>query len=722
MVKYRTRKFLVGLFILFFIGFFSVLIYQSLSTNPSISGNSRAVNPSDNKYSYNDEAVIGEQNVSIGGGGYITGVYLHPEVQDLTYVKTDVGGFYRWDLNQKQWKPLVEHFPLENSDYFGGEGLALDPQNPNVVFIAAGKYTWGEPGSLFKSTDRGETWKKLPLELQMGGNHSRKWLGERLVVSPHDSELVLFGSRLDGLWRSTNGGDSWYAVQSFKAQPRENVGITGIVFDPQDRNSIYANAYEDGIYKSNDAGESWEKLLNSPREVYRMAVSSEGTLYLTGKFPGILRYTNDQWETLYPGKYDLVFGGLSVNPFNSQEIIVATNRTSETRFFLSSDSGQSWIEKRSTIAQQVSWWPDKFFANHLAGLEFDPVVDGRVWFTDWYGVWHTDDIKQTPIQWTNEVTGIEEIVTFDLVSPPEGALLVSAVADVEGFYHDQGLESYPSKRLELGISGHSFQDTFDIDYCSRRPLELVRVGGNAWNSYYGGAISSDGGKSWDEFASFPEGAEASRVAISASDPNRIVVTLSNEKPIYTEDKGVSWQQASGLPDGLPGRWSWSKPLASDANDGQVFYYYDEGKFYRSTDGGKNFQITSVGLPTEDWFFVKAKPHTTKDVWVSLDDDGLYHSINGGDSFSKINSVERAYLFAFGRSDKDERSSILYLYGIVAGLGDGIFRSYDDGLTWSSMGNQNFPIGNEPNAMEASQQVPNLVFVGTNGRGIYYGSF
>lgn len=51
--------------------------------------------------------------------------------------------------------------------------------------------------------------------------------------------------------------------------------------------------------------------------------------------------------------------------------------------------------------------------------------------------------------------------------------------------------------------------------------------------------------------------------------------------------------------------------------------------------------------------------------------------------------------------------------------EGIFRFLDRGQTWLDIGDPNQPIGNDSNVMEASRQQFGLVFIGTNGRGIYY---
>ncbi len=58
-------------------------------------------------------------NVSIGGGGYVTGIYLHPLQQDLAYIKTDIGGFYRWNSVDKRLIPLTDRFGLQESNYYG---------------------------------------------------------------------------------------------------------------------------------------------------------------------------------------------------------------------------------------------------------------------------------------------------------------------------------------------------------------------------------------------------------------------------------------------------------------------------------------------------------------------------------------------------------------------------------------------------------------------------
>jgi photosystem II stability/assembly factor-like uncharacterized protein len=675
-----------------------------------------------NALNYRKNVVLGTTSVSLGGGGYVTGIYFHPRQKDLVYIKTDVGGFYRWNPQNKSWIPITEHFPLSQSNYYGGEAFALDPNNPNIIYIAAGKYTadWSpHKGNIFKSTNQGKTWTKLNLDLKMGGNEDLRWTGERLAVNPFNSQIIFFGSRQNGLWLSQDAGKTWKQVTSFPGKPKENIGINAIAFDKQVSGKVYAIAYGDGIYQSNDTGATWSKIPDSPSEANRIAIASKDLLYVTHK-SGVQKYTQGTWNDITPLKNQIEFNAIGVNPANPQDLLVSTYAITNTQIYRSLDGGSKWQEVQRKVNSTVPWWSEYMLSKpSTAALEFDPHVSGRAWLTDWYGIWRTDNINANPSVWQNYQQGHEELVTFALVSPPKGALLLSGVADVDGFLHNNGLDSYPSRMFSA--TGPAFQDTYSIAYSETDPLKMVRVGGNRFNDTFTGGTSSDGGRSWQQFASFPEKTLPTRVAMSATNPNLLLVTTSQNQALRSTDGGRSWQEVSGLPNGFSGPWNWLQPLAADTVEGNTFYYYEQGKVYRSTDGAASFEETPASLPHANWHALKAMPGVKGELWMGLDEQGLYHSTNGGESFSPIPGVERAFLFALGKPPKGSKVAALYLYGKIARQGEGIFRSLDKGKTWKRIGDRTRPIGNDPNVMEASKQQYGLVFIGTNGRGIYYGS-
>lgn len=661
---------------------------------------------------------LGRRTVAIGGGGYVTGIYIHPKQQDLIYIRTDIGGFYRWDASQAAWVPLMEATPRQEKRFFGGQSLALDPDDPNVVYVAVGKGEWTGPGTVLKSTDRGNAWTKLNLDLPIAKEY-RHWAGERLAVNPYAAKQLLFGSWENGLWRSTDAGATWQAVKSFPSRGN----VSAIAFDPTQQGFVYAHLDGRGVYLSKDAGVTWTLLPNSPQGIMRMTVASNDTVYAVGyQKPVVTRYDQGTWQDITPPGEKPVFSAIAVNPSDPKDIVVSRGEKGSPKIYRSQDGGDRWQKLSYTTISTVPWWTP--FMRKLAwvsSLAFDPHQSGRVWLTDWYGIWRSDDFNSKTITWKNYQTGHEEVVPFAMAAPPKGALLLSGVADVDGFIHEKGLDTYPSG--QFGAAGPSFQDTYSIAYAESDPMQMVRVGSNRSVKGFGGATSRDGGLTWKAFKSFPQQKPPTRVAMSATNPKMMVVTRHRSPALHTTDGGASWQPVAGLPDGHKGPWAMPpQALVADKVDGNIFYYFHADTLYRSTDGGKSFQPTAAKLPnTTFWYTLQSTPGIKGDLWLALDDRGLFHSSNGGNRFDRITTVKEAHLLDLGKSKPGTTTPALYLYGTVVNQPEGVFRSLDQGKTWQRINDPKRPIGNEPIYLTASRQTYGLVFVSTNGRGIYYGS-
>ncbi len=676
--------------------------------------------------SYQPQVTLGTKTVAIGGGGAVTGIYFHPQQKDLLYIRTDVGGFYRWQPPQESqdeaWIPLTDTFPRQQLNDYGGESLALDPTNPQVVYIAVGKSHWFGPGTLLKSTDQGENWTKLPLDLPLREKY-RRWTGERLAVNPQRPQELLFGSWQSGLWRSPNAGQSWTRVKSFPT-PKNAPDIAAIAFDPQTSGLVYAYVDGDGLYQSRDGGTTWSAMARSPQQVMRMAIARDGTLYTVGyKSPQVSKFANDTWTDISPDprQKDAVFSAIALNPQNPQDILISRGEKPNPEMYRSPDGGKTWKQLSRQTRSTVPWWTDFMRKTAwIAALEFDPYHQDRVWFVDWYGIWRTEQINAATPTWTNVQRGHEEVVVFSLIAPPQGPLLLSGVADVDGFAHTNGLDAFPSQ--SFSTTGPHFQDTYSIAYCETQPRRMVRVGGDRSNGKYTGATSKDGGLTWQVFPSFPQDKRPTRVAQSATQPNLFLVTFSKNQPQRTTDGGKTWSKVMGLPDGQKGPWTTApRSLIADPINGNTFYYYSDGKLYRSTDGGSTFTPQTEQLSWIDWHTLQALPGKSGDLWLSLEDEGLRHSTDGGKTFSKIPTVQEADLFDFGKPPPGSTTPVLYLYGKIAGQGAGTFQSLDLGQSWRAIGTPQRPMGNFPAILTASRQKYGLVFVGTHGRGIYYGA-
>ncbi|MEO0055739.1 MAG: xyloglucanase Xgh74A, partial [Verrucomicrobiota bacterium] len=163
--------------------------------------------------------------VAMGGGGFVSAVIAHPSERHLIYARTDVGGAYRWNENDQSWIPLTDWLSPGELSFMGVEALAVDPSDPNRVYMAAGTRYWNNGRSaILRSSDRGATWQYTDVTslLRVSGNSFGRQSGEKLVVDPKDGRVLFFGSRNAGLFRSEDSGVSWRKVESFPDATTKN--------------------------------------------------------------------------------------------------------------------------------------------------------------------------------------------------------------------------------------------------------------------------------------------------------------------------------------------------------------------------------------------------------------------------------------------------------------------------------------------------------------------
>ncbi len=133
------------------------------------------------------------KNVNITAGGFITGIVFHPAEAGVAYVRTDIGGAYRWDKQAKRWSPITDWVGPRENNLGGCESVAVDPSDPNKVYLALGTYGRGQ-AAIARSADRGTTFQVTNVPFTMGGNEDGRGMGERLAVDPSDGNILYFGS------------------------------------------------------------------------------------------------------------------------------------------------------------------------------------------------------------------------------------------------------------------------------------------------------------------------------------------------------------------------------------------------------------------------------------------------------------------------------------------------------------------------------------------------
>lgn len=696
------------------------------------------------------------QSVAIAGMGFVTGLVIHPQEPDLIYARTDVGGVYRWKADKSSWEQLLDG----ERDRYSIESIALDSNNPNVIYAATGAYTRDSDGEVLKSVNRGKAWTVTNLRtpsgkrVRMGGNEEWRWAGERLAVDPNNSQIVYFGSRLDGLYRSEDGANNWSQVASFPTKG-EHGGIAFVVFDrrsgksdqssPKKSQTLYVGVMGSGVYRSTNGGTNWVRLTGSPdASPQQAALTADGTLYTTffatreNMRGGVWKYESDRWFEITPSS-NKNYSAISVDAHNPKQLLVATYPLSPEGLYRSTDGGRQWQQLKLRV-QTPSWWPDWHLYTLMGSLVLDPHHPNRAWLTNGFGVLRTDDITASPSHWSACMTNLEELVTFVVKSPPllGGAPLLSGVADMDGFRHES-LTSIPTQTYDRG----KFGDTTGIDFSETNPNIVVRVGsspgkGGREDSQGRSAYSTNNGRTWTPFGSTPSGAVNGKVAVAATlqangYPIIVWAPQGNVYPQRSLDGGKTWLPVQGAPNRTTLQlWFANQSIASDRVDGNLFYLYkysdtpNEGAFYRSTDSGETWQKTVTRLPDSYLHSVKAVPERRGEVWLSTRANRLYRSTDAGLTFTPLAQVQAADEVAFGKAAPGRRNPTAFVYGTINNI-KGLFRSDDaTSLTgdavqakWIKISTDQQKLGSMT-FLEGDRLFFGRVYVGTGGRGILYG--
>ena len=702
-------------------------------------------------------------NVQIIGGGFITGIQFHPTERGLVYVRTDIGGSYRWDSQRSRWIPLNDFTSPENWNLLGVESIGLDPTNPNVVYEAVGEYTesWAPNGAILRSSDRGRTWQKTSMPIQMGSNEEDRYSGERLAVHPASPNVIYFGSRENGLWVSRDWAHTWSPVASFPVTgPVFNSeglsdGVIFVKFGPPQSGSryltIYAgvSAHSNNLYSSIDNGATWQALPGAPTGIAptNAALSPDGSLYVTySDIPGpnsvgaglgrIYKFNTaaSTWTDVTPlgpfedaGPFWYGFANVVVDPENPQTIMATTMDAyyPGDNVYRSTNGGATWAYVASmpeyptftpnyyvqdwsispwitfgATAPSFGWW--------MGALAVDPFNSGHVLYGTGATIWATNNMTNIDslggVDFTIGATGIEETAVNVLLSPPAGpAHLLSGVADIGGFTHTD-LEQSPAQGMWTNPVASAGTG---LDYSGANPLLIARS--NWANSGQFGAYSTDGGLTWTPFPTQPAQSSPGSIAVLA-DGTAFIWAPGGGAVSYSTNFGASWTASAGAPSGYG--------IVADKVNPKGAYIFDSGTgvVYASKDGGATFAAAASGLPING--SLSAVYNRAGDLWLASS-SGLYHSMDGGMTFVKIPNVLAAISVGFGMPATERQYPAIYMIGNLQANIQAVFRSLDRGMSWTRVNDDEHQWGTQALVI-GDPRVFGRVYVGTNGRGILNG--
>jgi photosystem II stability/assembly factor-like uncharacterized protein len=335
-------------------------------------------------------------------GGRIAALAVDPSNRSHYFAAAASGGVWKTTNAGTTWTPV---FDKEGSYSIGA--IALDPKNPNVVWVGTGEnnsqrsVSYGD--GVYKSTDGGKTWKNVGLKRS---EHIGK-----ILIDPRDSDTVyvaaqgpLWNAGGDrGLYKTTDGGNSWNHI----LQISDDTGVNDVVLHPAHPDTLLASSYqrrrrvwtlidggpESAIRKSTDGGKTWRKVTSGlpsgdlgriglafaptdPNLVYALVEAAEGK-------GGLFRSTDrgETWQKRNSfdeqGQY---YGEVFVDPRDKNRIYVPNVR------IMVSDDGGSTLNPIGEAAKHVDnhalWIDPKDTDYYLAGCDggiYESHDRGRNW-------------------------------------------------------------------------------------------------------------------------------------------------------------------------------------------------------------------------------------------------------------------------------------------------------------------------------------------------------
>ncbi|HEX6483401.1 MAG TPA: hypothetical protein VF043_31530 [Ktedonobacteraceae bacterium] len=551
--------------------------------------------------------------------------------------------------------------------------VRIHPQNPDLVYVAALGHAHGPNAErgVYRSQDGGKNWEQIlfrsenagAIDLSMDPHNPRIlyaafWEARRL---PH---TLISGGEGSGIFKSTNGGDTWTEITRNPGLPKGLLGKIGITVSPARTDRIWAiiEAEDGALFRSDDGGASWQRLSEDRslrgRPWYYMHI------YADPQDPETLWILDVQaWKSHDGGhtffEVPIPHGDhhdLWIDPQNPQRMIEGNDGGATVTF----NGSASW----SSIYNQPTM---EFY--HVTT---DNQVPYRV-----YGAQQDNSTISVPSR--SNLAGITESDTYEVGGGESGYIAVRPddpnivyAGSYQGYLtrydHRSGQERsiavWPELASGWGAKDqkYRFQWTYPILLSPHDPNMLYITGNHVFRS-------TNEGNSWD---------------ILSPDLTRNDVTKMEASggPITKDNTGAEYYctifafAESPLKQGL--FWTGS----------------DDGLVHVSQDNGESWQnVTPEDLP--EWALIsiiEPSPYDPATAYLAatrhkLDDfqPYLYKTNDYGQTWTKITNGIAENDFTRVIREDPVRRGLLY-----AGTETGIFVSFDDGEHWQSL-QRNLPV-------------------------------
>jgi photosystem II stability/assembly factor-like uncharacterized protein len=603
--------------------------------------------------------------------GSIGDIVVAPSDPNIIYVGTGEG-LHRPDLStgdgvykSKDAGRTWQHMGLKDAQQIGG--LAIDPINPDRVFAAVLGHPYGpnQMRGVYRTTNGGHLWEKLKVK-----NLDSNTGAIQVVIDPANAQViyaVMWEARMmpwengratgpnSGLYKSTDGGDTWQHLTNGLPTTAEGLSRIGLCISPSDPKRLYAtvecpesgpNAAKGGIYRSDDAGLTWYQLNNDQRlwgRGYDFAEIKADPLN-----PDVVYCANVvTWKSTDGG---LTWQAWRGAPGGDDYHRIWIHPTQPNIILLASDQGaiitvnggrtfSSWYNQPTAQFYHVIT-DNQFPYNVYSGQQESGSAcvssrgpDGQITFRDWYPV------------------GVDE---YGYVAPDP--LDPNIIYGGKLARHDRRTGQTQNVMPVLTRGGnYRFLRTAPLLFSPKDPHQLYFAGNVLFKTTNGGqswqTISPDLSRSnWEVPLSVGhfnvqikddvrQRGVIYALALAHQDTNVIWAGTDDGLIHRTTDGGRTWQNIT--PPRLP---AWSKISQLDAGHFNVQTCYvavnsirlDDQRAHvlRTHDGGRTWTDISANLPDEPVNVVREDPQvpgllyagTERAVYVSFDDGKSWHSL------------------------------------------------------------------------------------------------
>lgn len=157
--------------------------------------------------------------VKIGGAGFVSGIVTG---QKEMYLRTDVGGAYKYNYEINEWEQIFAFINEADRGYLSVKGIAIDPTDDNTAYFLCGCAYFSDARTvIFKTTDGGKTFTKSDVTdlIQVHGNGDGRECIEPIAIDPDNPDTIYAGGDVtagkSALIKSTDGGKTWNSVDTY---------------------------------------------------------------------------------------------------------------------------------------------------------------------------------------------------------------------------------------------------------------------------------------------------------------------------------------------------------------------------------------------------------------------------------------------------------------------------------------------------------------------------